>query len=205
LSQKNHKTLDAFCSKKHLDPTIAAHMKNWANSITHPPKNAKHKNKSPLNRRRVSNNIIAFVEDIINAPPPLFIKDGTIIFFKDEKRDKRIDELQKAYQKVILETLRHTSKQSPRETQTYLNQMNMLAAQIKLTWALFGLNIPDEAKDQLTTKNVFNLLNRDDAIVEAKLLPLFRVQARMRPIKGRPFPERLIELKHPRILPLASP
>lgn len=124
---------------------------------------------------------------------PTVTPDGTAFILKSKERDALLRTLEETYRDIILTSLRFSAPYVDSRVTAQFNRrslwhMQVLSTKLKLLWALLGYS---------TEECNLDFYLKDEPLVKAELLPIFRadVQARRKPV----IPERLIELEDSRI------
>ena len=124
---------------------------------------------------------------------PTVTPDGTAFILKSKERTALLRALEKTYCDIALASLRFSGDYVDDRVAAQFNRrsvwhMQVLSTKLKLLWALLGYS---------TEECNLDFYLKDEPLVKAELLPIFRadVQARRKPV----IPERLIELEDSRI------
>jgi len=194
--RKKYKTIEEFCTDNGLRYPIPVYMQElnacWIRNGNDPKRLRKHL----LNAWREDDDDFGFrctikgvCEWIVNLvmpatkiPPPLPSDDDTVLIIKSEARDELLKILQDTYQELILANVCVSSN----------HYVKALVAKMKLIWALLGFYT-----DDVNTWYCLETHEPKDMIIEARLLPLFKAQARSKGRKTKP--DHLIEMDPPQI------
>jgi len=206
MEKKRYRTVQEFCEGHGLDYRVEAHMaelnKLWLKEASDPRSFRKHLQeewgKGGLTVKGVCPWITDLAELGSRIKPSMVNENGVALIIKSEERDELLKKLRATYEEIILASLRFSADDVDSRVAGVFHGysillMRTLSTKLKLIWVLLGYSTEDCNLDYYL---------QGESLVEAKLLPLIRADAK---VKRNPvIPERVIEIENAELKLLAQ-